>query len=93
MSNYHAIVSCPEGLLGMVHSLLCLPSPAWALQGRVFVGTDPNHGLDGQVIRCVRNGLDWQNQRPVSRVSVPSGQPEMDGICRGVDYLHQLHRQ
>lgn len=68
----------------MVHDLLCLPGSAWALQGRVLVGTDPNHRLGGQVIRFVKNVLDCQDQRAVISGSVPSGQTVMDGICQGL---------
>lgn len=50
----------------------------------LLVGTDPNHRLDGQVIRCVKNALDCQNQRAVISSSVPSEQPVMDGVCQGL---------
>lgn len=68
--------------MGMVHNLLCLPGPSWAFQGRVLIGTDPNHRPDGQVIRCVKNGLDCQNQRAVISGSVPSGKKVVDEICQ-----------
>lgn len=58
--------------------------PCLGIAGQSARWTDPNHRLDGQVIRCIKSGLDCQNQRAIISGSVLSGQPLMDGICQGL---------
>lgn len=77
----------------MVHDLLCLPGSAWALQGRVLLGTEPNHRPDGQVIRCVKNVLELPGSEGSNQWLSAQWAASNGWNMSGVDHLHQLPRQ